>query len=217
MKRLFRIAAGLALVAAAGYFVFNRDKSFGYAFPFKKGEETLERLWQDIKKSGLDKKISDKTSAIAGKSRGIFTETTETIEEAIEKGKEKTGAAIEEAKQDTLQNFKEAVAEKMDSFGKGIGVNIQNNAAIDSNIILDASPVIFTVKVGAPAYFTLVNKEDGQLVYEVDWQDGGRDSGTLNSGEEIVVSHKWNKAGSYSAQFQINQKRKYPISINIVQ
>jgi hypothetical protein len=81
------------------------------------------------------------------------------------------------------------------------------------------TPVIFTMKKGSSAYFTIENREHARIQYQVDWRDGSKeDAGSLDVGKSRVVSHSWDKAGNYDIQFRVVSSEKsktYSVTLSI--
>ena len=213
MARFFAILIVVALIIGGIYFAVDKDNLSQYTFPEFDGKKVLKSVFQRAKEGNLDAGISLKTDSIIGEGDNFFTKAIEGVESVVD-------SVIDDIKLETFKKFKDAVNKKVDDLGKnaGVDVDINVNTGGGSAASRSADPVVFTMKSQDPAYFTVVNREDKNIEYEVDWQDGNKDSGTLDEDERAILSHKWSKPGEYLIQFKIikiGEEDNYQFLINI--
>jgi len=186
MGKFIRIVFGIALVSAAGYFLLLKDNSFSYKIPNLDLSEQGVMLVASSTAQNLKNKASDVFSGI---SAGIQSKAEEIV-----------AAAAQKAADYTFGIIKQGVISGVDSVGEKMGVNINSSEPGTSQ----SAYVVYSIKKGATAYFTIKNSENDLLKYNVDWLDGKVDSGQLTKKDEsIVLTHKWSTAGEYFVTFKI--------------
>lgn len=181
------------------YFALTKSNLSEYSFPKilnpKNGTAIADRSISPIMQ-----KVSD--------------DVTGAFNSMVAKGGELVGGLVEDAKTETFHALKEAVNTKINTAGESFGVTISSEQQDE----IDA-PIVFAMKKGSFAYFTVENRENSKIQYEVNWRDGSaKDMGSLDAGKSKVVSHSWNKAGNYDIQFKIisSEKNKtYNITLSI--
>jgi len=189
----------LGLAGMSGYFVFNKTNISSYEFP----EFIRKKVAVD---AAADKVLGAKIEEAKGLLPKLLDSVTEKGEEIIEKVENKI-------KEQVFKVFKDTINQKMETVGESFGVDIKQVAKPDSE-----SPVVFGVKTGIPAYFSIQNREKASMRYEIDWDDSSKDGGKLEKGKEEVLSHKWEKPGDYLLKFKIigKEEKIYNISITIL-
>ena len=205
----------LAVLGGAGYVLLSEDVNSRYDFPFfeekllDKKEEAIQ-IVDDVKEKGVDESIAHVAMPVVDLGKTAISKIGEGIESLVSKAKTKT-----------FETFKELVNKEIDDAGESIGVtgvSISGGGGLSPVSTSVNSPVIFTVRVGTPTYFTVQNKEKGEILYEIDWQDGKIDSDTLKSEGSRVLSHSWSKIGDYIIRFKIitkNGQTNYPVVISV--
>ncbi len=150
---------------------------------------------------------------IKNKTKNIFSGITSDLKT---KSEEIVSSAIEKTKDYVFNAFKQSVESGVNKLGETAGVSVTDIAVNNPE---NPANVIYSIKKGAPAYFTIKNRED-ELNYEVDWLDGKKDSGRLTQRDgSVVLSHKWAGAGEYSITFKIvdsKGEKEYKILIAII-
>ncbi len=205
MKKHFWKLAILFLAISGGYFLLNLESVSSYPIPFiEVTKKDFAKSAGQVSENFLDYGNSLATSTIA-----------RVAGQAAEKTKEIFSNIIDGAKTEVFKVIKGTVNKKVDSIGVDLGVDVGrlNNELASKEI---QSPVIFTIKIGSPAYFTIKNKESGILQYNVDWQDGKLESGKLTAGQSKLLSHAWLEAGQYEINFKVSDQeraKEYAITI----
>jgi len=212
MSRFFGIIILIAVITIAVYLVLLQDNSSEYSFPILKGKEIISSTFQRVKDGGLDKEITFKTDLMVGDGvSSIIGKVADKIESVIEN-------VVDNVKLETFKKIKNVVNDRVDSLGESAGINIKGISSSGGGKDETVSPVVYTIKSGDTAYFTIINRENRNINYEVDWQDGNTDKGTLDKEEKAVLSHKWDKEGEYLIKFKvitIGEEKEYQFSINI--
>ncbi|MBI4991594.1 MAG: hypothetical protein HZB99_00025 [Candidatus Harrisonbacteria bacterium] len=200
MRRILGLLVILGLGGMSSYFILTRTNFSSYDFP--------DFIRKNIPAgSATNVVLTGKTEAAAGKLSGLLDSVAERSEEIIEKAEEKI-------KEQVFKIFKDTIDKKIETVGESLGVEVKRVVQPDSE-----SPIVFGVKTGIPAYFSIQNRERESIRYEVDWRDGTKDGARLESGKEEVLSHKWEKAGNYLLKFKIinfKGEKIYNISITIL-
>lgn len=217
--KAFRIIFGIALLGVIIYFALLKDNSLTYKFP---SLPAIKGSIETAVKETAGGENSNPISAISG----ISSIPGFVANFVFEKGKETVDKIIDGVKSSAFNIFKSAVEEKVDAIGEGFGIEMSleetgSKAATEQKSTMAEQklpPLIFAVKAGISANFTINNKEGYVLNYEVDWQDGKQDNGQVEKGEKKILSHNWQKAGDYEIQFTIkgnNKTNKYTFNISI--
>lgn len=205
MSKYFGILILVVVLTATIYLALIQDNSSEYSFPILKAKNALVSSFQRVKEGGVDKNISITKDTMVEEGGNLLTKLVDAAEGMIKD-------VINSIKVETFKKIKDTVNNKVDSIGQGAGINIQG-------ITTEAfKPIIYTVKVGSTAYFTIINRENESLEYEVDWQDENQEAGAIVRGEKKVLSHKWDKRGEYFIKFKIiiiGEEKEYKVSINI--
>ena len=221
MSRYLAIGTALVFLGVIFYALFTKENTFVYRFPaLKKVQETelvqaiiskLENIGEP-KNNGLPE--TSPQQIIQGGAKKILDKAQEGVGATIEKISDTVSGVVNNLKSEALQLVKGTVDKKVETLGEKLGVDVQQTASSISE-----SPIIFGVKAGAAAYFTIRNREAGAIDYRVDWQDGSTDSGALQGNKSAVLSHRWEKPGTYLLKFTITLGGKgndYLISITIL-
>ncbi|NCN52884.1 hypothetical protein GW950_00265 [Candidatus Wolfebacteria bacterium] len=198
MSRFFGIYILIIVIASAAYLALSRDNNSEYSFPILKGRDALVSTFQRVKEENLD-------GAVSAGIDSLLAAFSDKVSSTID-------AVVDDVKVETFKKVKDVVNDKVDSIGENAGIDIQGVMTEPPN------PIIYTVEAGSLAYFTIVNKDSKSLEYKVDWKDGKNNTGSLEKGEKIVLSHEWDKAGEYFIKFKITtigKEREYQVSINI--
>ncbi len=205
MRKHFWRLAILFLAIGGGYFLLNRESVSSYPIPFI-----------EVTKKDFAKSVGQVSENLLDYGNSLATSTTASLAgQAAEKTVKIFSNIIDGAKTEVFKVIKGTVNKKVDSIGVDLGVDVGrlNNEPAAKEI---QSPVIFTIKTGAPAYFTIKNKENGVLQYEVDWQDGKSESGKLAAGQSKLLSHAWLAVGQYEINFKVSDQeraKEYAIAI----
>ena len=195
----------IALVSGAAYWASNRDNLSEYSFPEFGNKDILNSAFQRAKESDFTRSILSRANLMMGEGDVLLEKAANQAESAITN-------IVNDFKFETFQKIRDTVNERVDTLSRGVGIEVNGNE------INEISPLAFSVKSGILAYFTLINRENKALSYQVDWQDGNKDEGALEIGGRKVLSHKWTKTGDYLIQFKIiteTGEKKYQFSISI--
>ena len=181
MKKIIIIVA-VILVGIGLFLFFTQGNNFGATMP----DITATSSWVSIARQRVQEKI----------------------QQIIGGGQDLISGAVQNVKEQTFQSVRDAVTDKVDDFGKSIGVGPgagdTHPIVVNGDNVISQQRVFFTIKIGAPAYFTIKNHSaDSIATYEINWQDGKTDSGTIEKGKIVTVSHSWQKAGEYNVDFKI--------------
>lgn len=203
MRIFIRIVLGVVLVGAAGYFLFSKSNSFSYKMSdLGFGEE------------GIVSMASTTAGNIKTRVSNVFSGITDQLQN---KAQEIIYSSVDTAKKYVFDVFKQGVEDGVNKLGEkaGItGVNI-NSADTSTN-----NPIIYSVKKGVSASFTIKNSEEDILKYKVDWLDGNFSSGELTQKDQLIVlNHKWVSAGEYLINFNITNSsgtKIYKVSISVL-
>lgn len=199
MKKVFRITIYTALIGGAIYFFLSKDNTSRYTFPnFGPATKDLvvssfKRIWE-----------------------GVASVAPQILDKAAEKGGELISETEQKIKNQAFDILKQSANDKINDFGSRLGVEIQK---ISTNQETQQNSVSLAMKTGTAVYFTIKNYEDKQVSYEVDWLDGEKGTGQIESGETKVVSHKWSRAGDYNLKFRmfsLDGEKKQQIFISII-
>jgi len=185
MKRFLGVFSGLLLTCISAYLLLTQYNISAYSFP-------------DIQKSDYAA-----ANAVVQSIQPLIQKISQDVGTALQyvfsKGDALADAAIEKVKVETFGLVKDSISGKIDQVGSGLGIAVSQGQSSEG-----ASPVVFAMKRGEPAYFTIENRENERIQYEVDWQDSSeKDIGSLDAEKSRVVSHSWSKAGTYAVQFKI--------------
>ena len=205
MKKFFAIIIAILIIGTAGYFILNRENLSQYSFPEFKNKNIIPDFFRGVEGGSSAGGVLSRVDLLINGENGILEKAANKAELALEK-------IVDDFKFETFEKIKSAMNEKVDSLGKGAGINIEVGKVEEIN------PVAFSVKSGTPAYFTIVNRDDNGLDYEADWQDGNKDAGIIKIGEKRTLSHNWTKAGEYLIQFKIiskGEEKDYQFLISI--
>lgn len=168
-----------------------------------------------------------------------FEKVKEKTADLVSGVKEFFSRKSDEAQEKAAESVKNFIGEKLKDMGNGLispdSSGIAKEAAISPIINSPAavSPVVenkgeeiavkqfvfFAAKTGTTAYFTVKNSdEENPVDYSVDWQDGKKDSGKLEKGKSVLISHQWQQGGEYTIDFNItglNSAANYKVKLTI--
>ena len=203
----------LGLLIAGGYFLLTKDNASSYTIPFI-----------EVRSKEIAEKINGAVGGLKNYAAGQATTTVSALTNnlagaILEKSRQATSQIIDGAKNETFQIFRQAVSQKVDNIGTNFGVDVQEIGKEVAPPSPAESPIAFGIQSGAPAYFTIKNRENEKIGYEADWQDGKKNSGEVAVGKSITLSHEWNSAGEYHLQFKIKNSKGekiYQVSISII-
>lgn len=204
MIRVFSTLVILALFAGAAYFVLGKENFSEYKFPAFVGSK-LEEAGISLSRLSGNSATNTVFAPLIGAKNNL-------VEAVARKSEELISGIVEETKKTTFNLFKQEVNEKVNNIGENFGINFQTFSSESP------SPVIFAIKTGQSAYFTIRNTDKIAVDFEADWEDGGKDKGKLNPGGSKILSHQWQKAGNYNPKFKIiklGKEEEYSVSISI--
>ena len=191
MRKYFGISLAILVIGFAGYILLNKTNISSYSFP-----------WID-KNGKVSGAVSEKISKGA----------SQIIDIVADKGKEIVDGIVDKVKLETFKIVKDMVDKKVESVGINLGVDV-GGLPNGNNF-----PVVFSVKIGTPAYFTIQNNEQETIFYEADWGDERKDVGSSEKGKGAVLSHKWGRVGDYYINFKIMLSggvKNYKILISVL-
>lgn len=215
MAKFVRIIFGIVLVGAATYFLFGQSRSFSYKIPglnldseniLSAASTTVESI-----KGKAENIFSGIASKLQDKGEELISSTTAKLQS---KGEELALSAMEKAKDYAIETLKGGIETGIDKIEEKAGLSIDS--------LSDSVPqnVIYSVKKGTFAYFTIKNVEEGLLKYDIDWFDGGKSSGQLTKKDEFkTLPHKWANEGDYPVTFKMvdsNGEKEYKILIIVL-
>jgi len=199
MIKVFRIIASMALIGGSLYFFLSKDNISRYTFP-NFGPATKDLVVSSFKQ--VWEEITDAAPQI--------------FDRATEKGEAFVAEAEQKIKEQAFDAIKQSANNKINDFGSRLGVEVQKFSGTQD---VQQAPVSLAMKAGTLVYFTIKNYEDKPVSYEVDWLDGEKGAGQIESGEAGVVTHKWGKAGEYNLKFKMispDGEKNYQVSISII-
>jgi len=229
MKKHFTRLVILGMVLAGGYFLLNQENVSSYTIPFIeiRTKEVTDKIGSLA--GGLKKYVTGQAtvtvSVLANDLADTLLERSEQLVSRVADGvKTETFKIFRQAVNEKVDNVSQAVSEKVDRVGANIGIDIQQLGTevlppVPAPTPTSESPIIFGIKSGTPAYFTIKNREKETIVYEVNWQDGREGSGEIVVGKSAILSHEWNSAGEYHLQFKIQNSKGekiYQITISVI-
>lgn len=194
---------GVVLIGAAGYFLFLKNNTFSYKM-------------SDL---GLNENnVASMASTTVGNIKNKISTTLSGITDQLQiKAEEIVSSSINKAKTYVFDVFKQGVEDSVNKLGEkaGItGVNINSGDSITDN------PIVYSIKKGVSAFFTIKNSDEDILKYKVDWLDGNSSSGELaKKYQSVVLNHKWASAGEYLINFNITNSagsKIYKVSISVL-
>lgn len=202
MRIFIRIVLGVVLIGTAGYFLFFKNNTFSYKIP-------------DL---GLNEKsIVSMAGTTVGNIKNKVSDTFSGITDQLQiKAEEIVSSSISKAKTYAFDVFKQGVEDSVNKLGEKAGITGVN---INSADTLSDNPILYSIKKGVSASFTIKNSEEDILKYKVDWLDGNSSSGELiKKDQSIVLNHKWASAGEYLINFNITNSigtKVYKVSISV--
>ncbi len=200
MKKFLGLFSALMCIGISAHLALTQYNISEYSFPNirKSDNRSANMLFQQAQP--LVHKISQGVSGAA--------------QAVISKGNVLIDTVIEKAKVQTFELVKDSITDKVDEVGSGLGISVS-----PGNSSEETSPIIFTMKKGEPAYFTIENRENERAQYAVDWKDGTpEDVGSLDVGKSRVVSHSWSQSGNYDVTFKIifsDKRNTHHITLSI--
>ncbi|MEK7463221.1 MAG: hypothetical protein AAB621_02580 [Patescibacteria group bacterium] len=187
MRKFIRIVLGIVLIGAASYFLFWKSNSFSYKMPNL-----------GLSENNIVSMASTTVGNIKNKAVNTFSGITDQLRT---KTGEIVSSSIDKAKKYVFDVFKQGVEDGVNKLGEKAGITSVN---INSADTVTDNPIIYSVKKGINASFSIRNSEEDTLKYKVDWLDGNFSSGELTKKDQsIVLNHKWSKAGEYLINFNI--------------
>lgn len=203
MRTFIKIVLGVVLIGAAGYFLFFKNNSFSYKMPnLGLGENNIASM-ASTTVGNIKNKVSDTLSGIT--------------DQLQNKAEEILSSSIDRAKNYAFDIFKQGVEDSVNKLGEKAGITSVNINSIDTST---NTPIVYSVKKGINASFTIKNSEEDILKYKVDWLDGNTNSGELTKKDQsIVLTHKWSVAGEYLINFNITNSagvKIYKVSISVL-
>ncbi len=184
MVTIFRMIFGICLLGSASYFLLLKDNNFSYKFDnFEVNRESIAAV------------ASTSLSIAKAKSTQVFSDISIKTQEFA---KDMASSVVDTAKNYAFEIVKKTAEESLNKLGEKAGIDVNSLESLPEN------SVMYSVKKGENAYFTIKNSEDGLLKYSVNWLDGKIDSGQLNNKDEFVVLvHSWKTPGEYLINFKI--------------
>ena len=203
MRKFIRIVLGIALVGAASYFLFWKSNSFSYKMPNL-----------GLSENNIVSMASTTVGNIKNKAVNTFSGITDQLRT---KTGEIVSSSIDKAKKYVFDVFKQGVEDGVNKLGEKAGITSVN---INSADTVTDNPIIYSVKKGINASFSIRNSEEDTLKYKVDWLDGNSNSGELTKKDQsVVLTHKWSKAGEYLINFNITNSagtKIYKVLISVL-
>ncbi|MHB9019515.1 MAG: hypothetical protein ACYC3G_01380 [Minisyncoccota bacterium] len=203
MRIFIRIVLGIILISAAAYFLFLKDNSFSYKIPNLGLNEDNVISMASTTAISIKNKVSDTFSEFTGQLQN--------------KAEEIITSSIDSVKSYAFDVFRQGVEDSVNKLGEKAGITSVNINSIDTST---NTPIVYSVKKGINASFTIKNSEEDILKYKVDWLDGNTNSGELTKKDQyIVLTHKWSKAGEYLINFNITNstgEKIYKVSISVL-
>ncbi|MEK7478777.1 MAG: hypothetical protein AAB626_02545 [Patescibacteria group bacterium] len=203
MRKFIRIVLGIALVGAASYFLFWKSNSFSYKMPNL-----------GLSENNIVSMASTTVGNIKNKAVNTFSGITDQLRT---KTGEIVSSSIDKAKKYVFDVFKQGVEDGVNKLGEKAGITSVN---INSADTVTDNPIIYSVKKGINASFSIRNSEEDTLKYKVDWLDGNSSSGELaKKDQSVVLNHKWTNAGEYLINFNITDSvgtKIYKVSISVL-
>lgn len=203
MGKFIKIVLGIALVGAAGYFLFFKNNTFSYKMPNL-----------GLSEDNIVSMASTTVGNIKNKASDTFSGITDQLQN---KAEEIISSSMDKVKKYIFDVFKQGVEDGVNKLGEKAGITGVN---INSADISTDNPIIYSIKKGVNASFTIKNSEEDVLKYKVDWLDGNSGSGELTKKDQsVVLSHKWAKAGEYLINFNITNSvgtKIYKVSISVL-
>ncbi|MBI5079392.1 PKD domain-containing protein [Candidatus Wolfebacteria bacterium] len=170
--------------------------------------------------SFLSEKISGVTKIFKSAARNPKDFFSSKIKETAVSGENFVQSVAQDAKKSAFGYFKEFAIEKINQIENKFGAGTEKDGAEEKNIEKKLT-VKYSVKINKPAYFSVkgFSGGSGDIKYEIDWGDGGKESGNIRSDEVKIVSHSWKKEGDYLIKFKIasgdinNNDSEYPVTV----
>jgi len=187
MKRFIKIVLGIALIGAAGYFLFGKSNTFSYKMSDLGLSENSIVSIASTTVGNIKTKVADTFSGI--------TDQLQT------KAEEMITSSVNDAKNYVFDVFKQGVEDSVNKLGEKAGITSVN---INSADIATDNPIVYSVRKGISASFSIKNSGEDTLKYKVDWLDGNSNSGELTKNDQsVVLNHIWVNAGEYLINFNI--------------
>ena len=203
MGKFIRIVLGIVLIGAASYFLFWKSNSFSYKMPNL-----------GLSENNIVSMASTTVGNIKNKAVNTFSGITDQLRT---KTGEIVSSSIDKAKKYVFDVFKQGVEDGVNKLGEKAGITSVN---INSADTVTDNPIIYSVKKGINASFSIRNSEEDTLKYKVDWLDGNSSSGELaKKDQSVVLNHKWTNAGEYLINFNITDSvgtKIYKVSISVL-
>ena len=199
------ILIGIAI--AGGYLIFSKENTSAYVIPYI---SVIKKEAVDLSGNVIQKTGNFAKNILAVKASDALEAASVEVENLISE------AAVS-VKTQTLNLLKGSIDKKVESLAVDLGVDLGVSEPVQTTTLL--SPIVFAIKSGTPAYFTIKNRETETVAYEINWKDGKIDKGQIGKGKLEVVSHSWSAAGEYSIKFRITSEkgaRDYEILISII-
>lgn len=196
----------LSAVAATGIYFFKNESA--YKFPF----------------NSLTSFLNEKISAFPNIFKSAATNPNEffssKIKETAVSGENLVQSAAQDAKNGAFGYFKEFAVEKINQIGDKFGAQTSITEKDDAQENIEKKLTVrYSVKINKPAYFSVKGVSGGSedIKYEIDWGDGGKESGNIRSDEAKTVSYSWKKEGDYVIKFKISsvetENLEYPVAV----
>jgi hypothetical protein len=185
-RRATKIIIWLLIIAgllAIGYFLLQKEKTF--SFIFGPGFDSLV--------------VGSFKNVLKEKTTGLKTEVDKNLEKVIQRGESLVSQSVQSAEKILVNIVKDGLEKTKKTTGEILGVNN------DSNLFVEYFS--YLTKINKPLSFMLRNpfspKESKELNYQIDWGDNQKDGGELQAGQNIIISHAWQKEGEYLTKFKI--------------
>jgi len=203
MKIFIRIVLGIALIGAAGYFLFFKSNTFSYKLPGLGSAED---------------RVVSMASTTAGNIRAKAADAFSGIKDQLQvKAEEIVSSSVSAVKNYAFDVFRQGVEDSVNKLGEKAGITSVNINSVGSST---DNPIVYSVKKGINASFAIKNSGEDTLKYKVDWLDGNSNSGELSKKDQsIVLNHKWINAGEYLIDFNITNScgtKIYKVSISVL-
>lgn len=170
----------------------------------------------------------------------VVQKKDEVIKTVGDKTNEYTGVVVQEAKKGVLDYVKGKISDGLTSVGDGLINSAESLLGASSTELLrpvtvnsvsgndagklpiptgagfltPASPATITTKIGAQIIFSI----NRGATYSVDWGDGVKDQGSVETESVKLVSHAWQKEGDFSIKILVrgsgvSQDYTFPIRV----
>lgn len=144
--------------------------------------------------------VKDAVVQKAGQLLGFVTEKAQkTVTDAVKKS---TGDAIISAG-DTIRTYGTNLTGRSVPTSS-LATGILLTPAVPVSSVSQSSFAALIVKVKTPLSFELLSSPS----YSIDWGDGKKEKGSSVAARPVIVSHQWEKLGSYTITTVVEQKGK---------